>query len=723
MAKLYPDFDTIKNGKVKPEPGELHLLNYLINNLDDTFEVFFNPMLNGDRPDVVILRKGFGVLIIEVKDYQLNRYELDKRKNWIVKYNNAKIKSPISQALKYKENLFNLHIPKLLEKKIINFRFLNVVSCAIYFHNANHQEIKNFLVTPYEHDLKYQKFLKYNINFIGRDNLNEFDFDLFLRTIKLKANNTQALFSDELYTSFKRFLSPPIHLIESGKNIPYSRRQVEIIHSQNREQRIKGVVGSGKTTILAARAVQAYKRSKGKILILTYNITLKNYIHDKINEVREEFPWGNFIILNYHTFINNELNNLGIDVTVPEDFNTLSVEQKEQYFENTYYSNKQLFQENRSSIAPYDAIFIDEIQDYKRPWMEIIKECFLSNEGEYVLFGDVKQNIYNNQTEGKDVATNVKGVISLQSCYRSDYKIKDLAIKFQEQIFKDKYEIDDFNKNNNTFEIQFENKLQGHVNYIYLQNTDNVSSLYTIIHENILNKNLIPNDITILSHSIALLKKFDAYYRYSCNEKTNTMFETSEMINTMLLNKIKTLNSNTLPTWITKMIHLIKRENDYDTTKAFAEIGILLTIFDLTLYYPNRFDAILNWYCNKFKTSLIDLKNLLDNEKEAYNKFKSDLNVITNGDTIKNLRNNKKLHFYMNSGTVKLSTIHSFKGWESETVFLIIEKNHSNVETTFDEILYTGLTRSRKNLILINFGNEVYDLKLKEIVNSTNNNS
>ncbi len=37
--------------------------------------------------------------------------------------------------------------------------------------------------------------------------------------------------------------------------------------------------------------------------------------------------------------------------------------------------------------------------------MEIIKECFLSENGEYVLFGDVKQFMYNDKTEGKDVST------------------------------------------------------------------------------------------------------------------------------------------------------------------------------------------------------------------------------------------------------------------------------------------------------------------------------
>ncbi|ELI6456102.1 ATP-binding domain-containing protein [Flavobacterium psychrophilum] len=69
----------------------------------------------------------------------------------------------------------------------------------------------------------------------------------------------------------------------------------------------------------------------------------------------------------------------------------------------------------------------------------------------------------------------------------------------------------------------------------------------------------------------------------------------------------------------------------------------------------------------------------------------------------------------MNSGTVKISTIHSFKGWESDTLFLIIENNFAN-QTNFDEILYTGITRCRSNLLLINFGNENYHSKIKQVI-------
>ena len=379
-----------------------------------------------------------------------------------------------------------------------------MVSTAVYFHNANADQLSQFLITPFLHDKKYQDFLKYNVNLIANDNLNDLDFKELLYKSYLVSNNKSFLFSDDIYNSFKRFLKPPIHLLEDGIQIPYSRKQLDIIYDATRkQQRIKGVVGSGKTTVLAGRAVQAHKRTKGKVLILTFNITLKNYIRDKISQVREEFPWGNFVITNYHNFINSELNNLGIPVVVPSDFDKLTGDKKTEYFEKEYYSNKSLFEKNRVGIKPYDVILIDEIQDYKRPWMEILKECFLSTDGEYVLFGDVKQNIYNTATENKDVSTNVKGVTELKNCFRSDFKIKDLAIHYQEDFFKGKYEIDSFNKKNTDLEIDFERNQQGSINYIHLTNTDQVSSLYTIIHENAINKNIPPNDITILGHSVS----------------------------------------------------------------------------------------------------------------------------------------------------------------------------------------------------------------------------
>ena len=95
MATLIPSYEKVLTMKVKPEEGELHLLKFLDNELDSSFEVYFNPFMNGDRPDIVIMRKGYGVMVIEVKDYNLDLYELDDRKNFVIKSNKTKTKAEI----------------------------------------------------------------------------------------------------------------------------------------------------------------------------------------------------------------------------------------------------------------------------------------------------------------------------------------------------------------------------------------------------------------------------------------------------------------------------------------------------------------------------------------------------------------------------------------------------------------------------------------------------
>lgn len=395
---------------------------------------------------------------------------------------------------------------------------------------------------------------------------------------------------------------------------------------------------------------------------------------------------------------------------MPDNFDEYSEEEKEYFFEKTFYSNIALFEEHKEKLKKYKAIFIDEIQDYKRSWMDIIKTYFLAEGGEYVIFGDVKQNIYNNKTENKDVSTNVKGINELKNSFRADYKIQDLTIEFQNDFFKDKYEIDTKNEFSNVLTIDFQKSQLGTVNYMYLYDVDNVVSLHTIIYQNAINKGMQPNDITILGNTIPLLRKFDAYYRYSSNEKTNTMFETNEMIYRYGLN----FTGKAKVEWILNFRRLLKRDNDKNLEKSNNQVSILLTLYDLFIEYPLQFREKLELKCKAFNTSLGELETFITKYKDELAEFRRKYNPKTLGNSLKITRDNKKTNFYMNSGTVKLSTIHSFKGWECENLFLIIEKSRS---VSFDEILYTGITRSRRNLIIINYGNEEYNNKLRELIN------
>ena len=728
MAIFYPTIEKINQFKVQPTDGERALLNFLERTLDDSFEVYFNPYLNGDRPDVLIMRKGYGVMIIEVKDWNLNNFRLNENKKWVYIPNNSVVKSPIDQVLKYKNNLFDLHVEQLLQLKIKDFRNFNIVSCAVYFHCASKSYLQNMLVEPYKEDKKYQTSLKYNIGFLGCDSLNLADFNTLLKKRYLIAEYPSRFFTDQLYDNFKRLLSPPLHLRSQGVPYNYSNKQKEIIHSTTLEQRVRGVFGSGKTTVLAARAVQAYKRAlqrnnNPRVLILTYNITLKNFIHDKLNRVDETFPMENFIIMNYHKFINAELNNLNIEFEIPKDLDAIH---RSEYLETTYYGNIKLFDEHKNEIVKYDAILIDEIQDYNRSWMDIVKNYFRDPQGDYVLFGDVKQNIYGQITQNKDVVTNVRGVNELKYCYRSDFKVRDLALSFQKNVFGDKYDVDDFSENGTYTFFGQEQEKGGYIKYMYLQGEQPITTLYNIIRGNILNKNsnISPNDITILGYTTNLLRTFDLYYRTASRERTNSMLETVEIMYMTHLNFIgKNNDKNPHSNWFNSICGYFKKKlfpnrhklYDNDIIKVRQHVAKLFSIYDLYIDFTDMFEPRLEEECNKCGISIQAFKDFRKHYSEILSQFKQ----VVYSYNYKKICNNKKLHFWMNSGTLKISTINSFKGWESEVVFLILEPKYegsTSFNMSFDELLYTGLTRCKRNLVVINFGNEEYDKKFAPLV-------
>ena len=602
-------------------------------------------------------------MIIEVKDWDLESYFLDEKMKWRIKHNRAYKKSPVDQVLQYKENIYNIHLSNLLEKKIRNFKYWQVVSCAVYFHNENSDNINKMLIEPYRGNRKYMDFLKYNIDFIGKNTLTQADFDKILFRRFLKSYQYSSLFSDELYESFKRYLMPVWHTREEGEKIYYSSKQYKLAKSEPRDQRIKGVVGSGKTTVLAARAVNSYLRTGSKVLILTYNITLKNYIHDKISRVKEEFSWDKFYINNYHNFITSELNNLGVEILIPEGFSELSNEQKSDYFEREYYSNVQLFIEHETSINKYESIIIDEVQDYKRPWMDIIKTCFLAKGGEYVLFGDEKQNIYGNKLENKDIQTNVKQKSSEMNVnFRSGLKIKDLAINFQKEFFVDKYNTDNFN-----IQTRFNFDKESQINYLFLSSASRLDSIYNVISKIPSGFDEHPNDITVLGFTTKFLRELDCYYRHMSNQKTNTMFETQEVWHKILLDSFRDSEV------IKYGLSFFKRvRNDEEQRGLLAVCFVLKSL--VTKFKEDIFTVRLSNLLEKYHVPL-------ENFDLWY--FSKEVQQITSitalwkmNDSIKSVRENKKNHFWFNSGTLKFSTIHSFKGWETSTLVLVIEPQY-----------------------------------------------
>lgn len=652
MAIVYPSLDNIERLKVKPTKGELFLINYLINRLSNEIEIYFQPFINGDRPDIILIQEEVGVTIIEVKDWHLNSYKLTSNNEWFLSNNNQEIKSPINQVEKYKENLFSLHINGLLESKIKNSALYGRIKTFVYFHNETKSSIEKFYknstsilkteieelninfksktidYNTYDKSCKYiskrieriENDLKYNL--IGKDNVDKISLP----------QGKNPLFNKDLYNQFKRYLQPPFHEKEEGKQIKYTSKQIQLSNSHNIHEKIKGVAGCGKTTVLAKRAVNAYKRHGDIVLILTYNITLINYIRDRISDVRENFGWEHFYIINYHEFFSQIANELGINIEIPSkilnDIAFFSTEEKnkfiEKYYEEHFYSNLEIFNNFESTLKNYTfkTILIDEIQDYRAEWIKIIRKYFTNENNELVLFGDDKQSIYKDKINSENKIKVIQGFgrwkeLSKPIRYiEKGSRITKLAEKFQQANFTGVYELDTFENKNQQLELDLG---------IYKFNDYGINLDYENITKEIFNEinrnNLHSNDVVILASRINIVREIDFLIRMKYKEKTMTTFETKEQF-------------------------------------------------------------------------------------ESNDTLKSD---------IKGLRRIKKVHFNLNPGFIKLSTIHSFKGFESPTVFLIVHPEDN------EELIYTAFTRSKFNLmIFINEESRFYNFFTMELITDKN---
>jgi superfamily I DNA/RNA helicase len=597
MAIIIPALEEINRLKQKPTKGEQTLLTFL-QELNNEYTVYFQPFLNGSLPDFIILHKTKGILVIEVKDWDLNSYNIIN-KDWYVNKNQNKVrkKSPIKQVEDYKDLIYS-YVEGFVEDSILNRKKYGYLKTAVYFHKSSEKDAFNFC-----RECRHNKGW---VSILGNDSLS---FERF-RNISYFKNQLTDDFSN-YYEEFQLLFAPSKHMLELGEEIKYSKSQQKLIKSKKEEIKIKGVAGSGKTLVLAKRAVNAHIRTKNRILILTYNITLRNFIRDKLNQVREEFPWTMFHIDNYHNFIATMKNEYCIDESQDDD---------NELFEGI-------------DVQTYDAIFIDEIQDYKIEWQTLIKKYFLSPNGELVVFGDEKQNIYGNALENRDISTIVNNEWHvLNESFRLSSVISDISLNYFEKYLKNRYQKLEF-----IFQQEFS------FNYGYIGNLRTEKNLYfedycDYIVEYI-RKNKIPyNDVVILGRHIDTLRELEYIFR-----------------NKYRLNITKTF----------------EKKETYQL---------------LTQEYGN-------------------MKWLLE-------------------DKIKKVRRSEKMAFQMNRGTIKMSTIHSFKGWEAENVFIILE-NPRGEEAGFtdEELIYTGITRSKNNLVFINLNLTKYNNFLesnREIVEELN---
>ena len=597
MAIYYPTLEEICNSEMeKPTPGEMFLLNQL-SKLDDSFIISFQAHINLLHPDIVILNKKGGVLVIEVKDWNLGAYNYTEDGSLFGSWttDGVAICGPFEQVNGYKDEYINV-LNSFYKGKLGNRKVYGVIKTSVFFYNSTEREVEQRLCVK---NNEYKNFY----HCWTRDT-----YDICGKVKELLRKNSY--FTDEMFMELNSLLIPSKEICEQSHPITLSKSQLRWSESEEGDKaKIKGVAGSGKTLVLSVRAANCYRRTKKPVLVLTFNITLPNYIRDKIAQQNRDLLAKDraYIHIDYiHHFVKAAMRTNNIKCP-KKHYNSA---------EAMLLDYLKVLKENRRFIkSKYAAILIDEVQDYKYEWLKDIEELFLEENGEFVLFGDEKQNIYDRTLDDDKLPrTTIRGRWGeLKESFRLSKKNYELALKFQEEFLQNKYKTDLNDK-----ELSCCNDKEGYFEIIEITNDTYESGLANEIKKIRNKKNIAINDICIVSGDCEKLRELESQLKNQLGYKVQTTCESKEEYD--------------------KIYSMCSAEGDF---------------------------------------------------KEK----------------IYNIRRNKKKAFNMNSGLIKLSTIHSFKGWEIDTLVVILHGNDSN---DTDELIYTAITRSKNNLFIINCGNEKY---------------
>ena len=609
------DYDIQLQWKNKVMSREKARVAYRLQNIMSVDDIMYiDPIINEVAVDFIIMRPNKGLLLLNVFEENLNACQLteDKKEISILDGSGVVVKtyqSPL-ELISLCQTSIKDGVEELLVSTIESSRNFGLIKKVVVFTSNDDNKVKEFFGIMGEHiNFTYL----YGSEFISNKNVSQKLYN------KIGLTNISSYFDDVIKRKIAKILSPSWHSYQEGKvGFEPKGAQKELVISRSTQQKISGVAGSGKTHVLAARAVNAMKRTGGDVLVLTFNITLANYLKYRLSELREDFSWEKIDIYPYHQFFRIRASECQLHV----DFGA--------------YDRLSFF-ENATVHKRYSAIFVDEVQDYTTEWLKIVMQNFLLPNGEFVVFGDPKQNVYHRPIDSNgDIRL---GVIrsewnrQLSTGRRfTNPRLATLAMTFQAKFLSNQ-PIDTINTTNgldNTLNFQI-------VTYYNIRNSFTMDNLILKLIEIIKNSNNEPKDFVVLASYSKLLQTIDSKYREVTGEDTEVTFVSIEQ---------------------------------YERLKQ--------------------------------------LHNVSDEHPASW-KFNRDYEAIGRA---------RKQMFTTDKRCLKLSTIKSFKGWESPSVIIILDDEYDSKAACYTpmepEMMYTAITRARESLYIINIGNETYDIFFKD---------
>lgn len=421
-----PSEKELENLRTPLTAGEKRVFEFFNQNLSEDWEIYIQPHLNGLRPDFVLLNPKVGIAVFEVKDWDLaalsyyvkpSSTESEKPELWAKSKDGKEFRikdNPIEKVLIYKDAIAKLYCPQINNN-------LSLITAGVIITTAD-TEILEKLFFPFYKARNLLGAAKDYYPLAGKDAL----LSNNLKTVFPTASkwHVSKLMKPEFATSLRGWLVEPDFSATQRQPLELDAKQLQLATTRTRSgyRRIRGAAGSGKSLVLAARAAQLSVEHK-ETLVVSFNITLWHYLRDlAVRYLHSGKTINRYITwLHFHEWCKQVIcNQAGLyneyDALWNENANISEVLE----VDIVELTNKAIDIAGEK-ITKYDAILVDEGQDYNPIWWNTLRRVLKPN-GEMVLVADETQDLYQRARSWTEDAMNGAGFrgpwIQLETCYR-----------------------------------------------------------------------------------------------------------------------------------------------------------------------------------------------------------------------------------------------------------------------------------------------------------------
>lgn len=399
--------------------GEGRLIHTL-RKLPDDYTVYYEPSVAGLRPDIVIVGPDLGVVVLEVKDYTKSSILSISNNEWTLNINGQVVnhKCPLSQARRYSfaiadvlkkdsqlvahEGIYlgKLKFPyaygvvftRLNQEDLIKGNYYSILPAhQVLTRDEIEEDNPEFTI---EHLISKLQEMKGNV-FTRWEPLNEQDIKhirfLLFPEIRIAATTTEY----QVAESMPQYEEKVLLSLRDVKVMDLHQENLAKVMGEG-HRLLRGVAGSGKTLILSCRAKYLAKTNPGwRILVLCYNVTLSRYIQHVIDSLEIEAENESKIeVCNFHFWAARHLGIKGAAGDIPEE-ELLRICQG--------------IGQGKIKGPQYDAILIDEGQDFEPSWLRLVLSTLKPETGSLLLVEDRAQEIYRRKSFSQELGLSFRG--------------------------------------------------------------------------------------------------------------------------------------------------------------------------------------------------------------------------------------------------------------------------------------------------------------------------